>query len=339
MSLLISLCAGKSQYITNKNIFIINNLKYTASKECFVTNFRILRLSARNLKYNYSAFTNNYVKTKNSSETLCENFLEENNINILKSISFHRPIHQRPLTDNQFGYYLAGLIEGDGCFIKGQIIICFHENDTFLAYYLKKRIGFGNVYKIKNKRAVKLIISNLKGLIKITELINGKLHTDKVYKFNNNIINYINSKINYIKISKIITYNSQECKLSNNYWLAGFSDADSSFQIKIIKRINRKTGYEVRLNYQVDQKKPYILNLLKKEFGGYVGYRKSQDTYYYGSTSFKSAYHIINYFDKYHLQSSKYINYCKWRKIYYIIMKKEHITDLGIKKIKGIDKK
>ena len=36
--------------------------------------------------------------------------------------------------------------------------------------------------------------------------------------------------------------------------MAGFSDADASFQIKIIKRINRNKP-EIRLNYQIDQKK------------------------------------------------------------------------------------
>jgi intein/homing endonuclease len=37
-----------------------------------------------------------------------------------------------------------------------------------------------------------------------------------------------------------------------NHWLAGFSDADASFQIKILNRSRRD---EVRLNFQIDQKK------------------------------------------------------------------------------------
>lgn len=35
--------------------------------------------------------------------------------------------------------------------------------------------------------------------------------------------------------------------LKRGYWLAGFSDADGSFQIKIISRKDRKQGYEIRL--------------------------------------------------------------------------------------------
>ena len=41
-----------------------------------------------------------------------------------------------------------------------------------------------------------------------------------------------------------------------NHWLAGFSDANASSQIKLI---NRKARTEVRLNYQIDQKKDHVL--------------------------------------------------------------------------------
>ena len=67
--------------------------------------------------------------------------------------------------------------------------------------------------------------------------------------------------------------------------------------------------------------------------GGNIGYRKSQDTYYYGSTSFGSAKKVINYFDKFHLLSSKHVNYLKWRKAYLIIQNKDHLNKDGIEKI------
>jgi hypothetical protein len=51
--------------------------------------------------------------------------------------------------------------------------------------------------------------------------------------------------------------------------------------------------------------------MIKKDLGGNIGYRKSQDTYYYGSTNFGSAKNVINYFDRYNLQSKKHISYLR----------------------------
>lgn len=47
-----------------------------------------------------------------------------------------------------------------------------------------------------------------------------------------------------------------------NHWLAGFSDADASFQIKIINRTTRNQP-EIRLNYQIDQKSNILLTKIK----------------------------------------------------------------------------
>ena len=87
------------------------------------------------------------------------------------------------------------------------------------------------------------------------------------------------------------------------------------------------------MNFQIDQKNNAILLLIKDFFGGNIGYRLCQDTYYYGSTSFGSARKVVNYFDEYHLQSSKHLNYLKWRKAYLLIQNKEHLNDQGFKQI------
>ena len=121
----------------------------------------------------------------------------------------------------------------------------------------------------------------------------------------------------------------------NNHWLAGFSDADASFQIKLVSKEKRT---EVRLNYQIDQKENTLLILIKNFIGGNIGYRKSQDTYYYGSTSFGSAVKVINYFDQYPLLSSKHLNYLKWRKAYILIQNKEHLTESGLEQITKLKK-
>jgi len=100
----------------------------------------------------------------------------------LPLISVHVPKHKTILTDNEFGYFLSGLIEGDGRFGYKQLHIIFAEQDTSLAYYVKKRIGYGNVSKIKAKKAVTYICKNTKGLSIILSLINGKLVSNYKYE-------------------------------------------------------------------------------------------------------------------------------------------------------------
>ena len=250
------------------------------------------------------------------------------NLENVKAISVHVPKHLKPLNDEQFGHYLAGLIDGDGHFnSKQQLVIVFNALDVSLAYYIKEKVGFGSVKKVKDKNAFLLIIAAKEGLKKVITLINGKIRTDnKLNQITNNILNHNN----FYEFSKTINLKLNLDKDLRNHWLAGFSDADASFQIKII---NRDKRVEIRLNYQIDQKKNTLLLLIKDFLGGNIGYRKSQDTYYYGSTSFGSAKNVINYFDYYHLLSSKHVNYLKWRKAYIIIQNRDHLNKDGIEKI------
>ncbi len=239
--------------------------------------------------------------------------------------SIHVPKHLKPKHNIDFGHYLAGLIDGDGNFSKAlQLVLAFNELDASLAYFIKSYLGYGNIYKVKNKKAIILVVSNRSGLLKILNLINGKIRSkNKLNQINNNILvdPYFKSFIDFSLNSEINL---------NNYWLSGFSDADASFQIKLI---NRKNRTEVRLNFQIDQKKDDLLILIKNFVGGNIGYRKSQDSYYFGSTSFGSAKKVINYFDRFHLLSSKYVNYLKWRKAYIIIHNKDHLTEKGLNKL------
>jgi len=261
-----------------------------------------------------------------TSETL-RNGIEVNSEHV-KQISKHVPKHLKPLNDDQLGHYLAGLIDGDGHFSKAQqLVIVFSFPDAFLAYYLKERLGNGNVKKVKDKNAYLFIISNKGGILNVLKLINNKLRSQlRLNQVINNILNhdkYIDTNINF---------NMNLTDDFNNHWLAGFSDADASFQVKIINRIERNKP-EIRLNYQIYQKNNILLMKIKDYLGGNIGYIKSQDTYYYGSTSFGSAKKVIEYFNQFNLQSRKHVSYLRWRKIYLLVQDREHLTSTGLTKI------
>jgi hypothetical protein len=111
-----------------------------------------------------------------TSETL-RNEIGKNTENV-KPISVHVPTHLKPSDPIEFGHYLAGLIDGVGQFSsKQQLIIVFNSLDASLAYFIKKRIGFGNIRKVKDKNAIILKIAAIEGLKKVIKLINGKIRT------------------------------------------------------------------------------------------------------------------------------------------------------------------
>ena len=297
-------------------------MPYAGTTSILSFNHSIINDTVKELKPRSQSAGNAFIFKSGTSETI------RNNTESIKNISIHVSTHLKPLNDTQFGHYLAGLIDGDGHFSsKQQLVIVFSSPDVQLAYYIKEMIGFGYVNKVKDKNAYLYIISNKEGIIKTINLINGKLRTfNKFNQVINNILAHPKFK------EEDIEFKINDSNDLYNHWIAGFSDADASFQIKILNRDNRPRP-EIRLDFQIDQKDNNVLFLIKEVFGGNIGYRSNQNTYYYGSTSFGSAKKVINYFDNFHLQSSKYINYLKWRKVYIMIQAKDHLTEKGIDEI------
>lgn len=277
------------------------------SSKYSILNDKVKKLEQRSI----SAGNIFYIKNK-TSETLRDGIVV--NSEQVKHISKHVPKHLKPLNDEQLGHYLAGLIDGDGHFSKAkQLVIVFSSPDAFLAYYLKEKLGNCNVKKVKDKNAYLLIMSKKEGILNVLNLINGKLRSENKF---NQVINNILNNDSYKDINMNFTMNLTDD--FHNHWLAGFSDADASFQVKIINRDTRKKP-EIRLNFQIvasriacaAQKNNILLMKIKNYLGGNIGYRKSQDTYYYGSTSFGSAKNVIEYFNLFNLQSRKHVSYLR----------------------------
>lgn len=243
------------------------------------------------------------------------------------------------------------------------MIIIFHLLDAHLAYYIKKRIGFGRVKTVKDKKVIVLVIAGREGLDKVINLINGKIKTENIYnKITNNILNHekyeVRKKIN-LKLN-----------LDNNllnHWLAGFSDASTpTFKIQLLTKpkpdepflssgLSRasiadrlkaaevnKTPYHTRtkvqglkdiyseewerlnLEIKISPENLDIILLIKDFFGGLLSYNKLNNEYTYSSNSYGSARKIIKYFDNYHLLSHKYLDFLRWRKSYILAAKGDY---------------
>jgi len=252
----------------------------------------------------------------------------------LPKISEHVPKHNSNLTDFEFGYFLAGLIEGDGWFGLNQLHIIFSDRDISLAYFLKKRIGYGNIYKIKDKKAVRYICKNKNGLKIILSLINGKLLSNGKY---NQLI-----KHNYNQTFNCDILPPTHDLSLDNYWLAGFTQADGCFHISIVKSKTHKTGFSVRLEFSIKQNQredaiPLKLLYAQLKLGNLSQYGSC--IYSYKSTGYKTAALLINYFDTFHTFGGKYIDYLKFRKVYIKVTEGLHLEENGILKIKSIASK
>jgi hypothetical protein len=249
----------------------------------------------------------------------------------LPKISEHVPLHNSNLNDEEFGYFLAGLIEGDGWFGNKEIHIIFSEGDISLAYLIKKRIGFGNIYKIKDKKAVRYICKHKTGMFIIISLINGKLVSKFKYAqmIKHNYITYYNFDI--LPPTNIVSL--------DNYWLAGFAQADGCFHISTTKSKTHKTGFSVKLEFSLKQNDSIPLKLLYSAINmGNISQYKT-GVWCFKSSGFKTSALLIDYFDRFNIFGEKYVNYLKFRKVYIMITEGKHLETSGIEKIKSISTK
>jgi hypothetical protein len=243
-------------------------------------------------------------------------------------------IHDKFLKDrNHFGFFLAGLIEGDGCFDKRGLTIVFHESDVKLAYYIKKFIGYGNVYKLKDKKAFRYQCGNKAGMLVIINLVNGKFVSH--FKYDQIIRHGHLKRIEYTG-DFLPPLNTISLK---NYWLAGFTQADGCFFVSIVKSKSHKCGFNVVLEFSLKQNDKIPLKLLFDhiKMGNLSQYKSG--IWCYKSSGYLTAFLIINYFDEFNVFDGKYINYLKFRKTYIFITEGRHLDKKGLNKIRSINSK
>jgi hypothetical protein len=257
---------------------------------------------------------------------------------ISNRVSMHRPKPKLPTSEKDFGYFFAGLVDSDGHFNKiPQLVISFHVNDMKVAYFIKSFLGYGTVRLEKNKNAGRYVLAKKAGLVRALSLLSNKLyHPNKKKQYR--VLAATVEQSNPPKVGCSL-FEVVDQPQMNAFWLAGFIAGDGSFQIKILRRKDstgcpRKT--EVRVVMQVDQKEESILKFLQDHLGGHIGYRKSQNTYYYSTVSFANAAKLIKFLDGAHLVGSKMTQYVLWRRAFLIVQRGEHRTDRGISLIEGI---
>ena len=110
------------------------------------------------------------------------------------------------LKNSQFGYYLAGLLEGDGHIslpavgnttlnrvLNPRIVFTSHKSNLGLYAYIQSELGGIGRFQSTGTNTIRYIIGDIKGMLLFINLIHGKLRTPKNKRFND-LIKFINIK-------------------------------------------------------------------------------------------------------------------------------------------------
>ena len=119
-------------------------------------------------------------------------------------------------------------------------------------------------------------------------------------------------------------------------FLAGFVEGEGSFNVSLRRKTDYKVSWQVVMSFNVSQKDPTILGILKKELNcGIIKVRKKDLLYSYDVTNPQDIIQrVIPYFQKFSLLSeSKRKNFAIFCKIARIMDKGGHKDLSGLRKI------
>ena len=279
----------------------------------------------------------------------------------IKQALSYRNILYNNISEDQLGYYLAGLLEGDGHIsipalgnttlnriLNPRIVFTSHINNIQLYAYIQSKLGGIGRFQYNNN-ILRYIIGDIKGLELIINLIHNKLRTPKNSTFNK-LIKFINEKYNLSFKESIL----DKSNLLDNSWFAGFVEADGNFYIKITEskpkseiRL-RSVSENISLRFRLDQRlydKPTCLTMLpimeeiaKCFLCNLSEYKtlKSGQVLSISITSISKLKVVIGYFNVYSLLGIKYNDFLDLNKVYKMFINKEHLTLEGKQKIKLI---
>ena len=226
---------------------------------------------------------------------------------------------------------------------RPKIIIVFKLADLPLANYLQELTNCGTIYSKSDRGYILWQIQDIVGVYTIVKIINGFMRTPKIEALNR-CIDWLNYYIYYNKESKLASTklilskiqhieskSLDNSPIESNSWLAGFTDADGHFSINIHKRSN-KNSIRVQLFYRLEIRQTYhrldnnddkysffpIFSKLANYLGTNVLSRsrsigdKDFFSFIVISSSKNSLLKTSDYFNKFPLLSSKFLDYQSW---------------------------
>ena len=220
--------------------------------------------------------------------------------------------------------------------------------DLPLAQYISQLLGGVQIrMKIKENACV-LTVNSLPKVVLLAYLLNGLFRSPKIIQFE--------LLLTWLKTNGYVDINNLGVDMSDmtkNGWLAGFIDADGSFKIRTTPEVVKKnidtgqiiTKKRIACSLSIEQRKESnsvsylpLMSCIATVLGATVKVSMHNNIEYFfvTATSMLQLKKAIDYFDRYQLLSSKYLDYCNWKTAYVLMLDKQHLTEAGVKTIKEL---
>jgi len=212
--------------------------------------------------------------------------------------------------DTNYLNWLAGLIDGDGCFTLskkgyGALEITMEDRDIRCLYLIKDIFG-GSVKQGAGKWS-RYRIHNAIGLKNILNSINGR----------------VRNPVRILQVEKLCTRYNIEYKDTSVYeplsydnsWLAGFIDADGSVYLN-------KTSVQIFIS--ASQKDKYLLDQIALIYGGNVYPHGKVGAFKWTISKKAEVLNMLDYFSAHPLRSKKMVRVLLIQSIYEAYKKSYH---------------
>ena len=122
------------------------------------------------------------------------------------------------------------------------------------------------------------------------------------------------------------------------HWLSGFTSAEGCYYVNIIQDSRYKTGFQVKLKFQITQhsRDEHLIKSLIYYFDC-GGIYKRGDAFDFKVTGLTDITHkIIPFFNKYRIRGVKAKDFANWCKVATMLKDNKHLTLKGLEQIRQI---
>lgn len=265
-----------------------------------------------------------------SSETIRE-ASQQKQFNFEQYKKWGQPSHLTTV-NTDFLEWFIGFTEGDGSFSLSRLSFVINQKDPKLLFRIKKELGFGSVYETTTAGIWRYSVTGEKNCLRLYYLFNGhfvlKKTKQRFFLWSKNLI----SKGCPLKQTSIVIS-------LNTGWLSGFIEAEGGFYARIRKNNRNKTGFQLVKKFYITQKNEQeqlkSIGQLFQSRSTVFSFLQNDNQYDRIEISgFNSHQILLEYLDRYPCFGHKNIVINKWKKIHGRQERKEHLTNVGLKKLR-----